>query len=293
MFNFTQKTHNKADMHLHTAFSDGTDSPEELIKRLRKHGVTTFSVTDHDNADFYNNIKDNDTYGLSLVTGIEFSCRTEKGKCHILGYGINTENMDFVKTVELTAKLREEKLQKRIDFLRDKHSIVLTDEEKASLFKEKSAGKPHMARILMARGYALSIGEAIDKYLTGIPGGDDRIDAKVAIDAIKKAGGIPVWAHPLGGEGEKRLTSEKFEERLLCLADMGIEGIELYYSRYGKKERTLIKRVLRKNKIKLVYSGGSDYHGANKNIVPGELDCTGKPVLPKKITLLNDLKREQ
>ncbi len=111
MFIFTQKTHNKADMHLHTAFSDGTDSPEELIKRLRKHGVTTFSVTDHDNADFYNNIKDIDTYGLSLVTGIEFSCRTEKGKCHILGYGINTENKDFVNTVELCAKLREEKLQ--------------------------------------------------------------------------------------------------------------------------------------------------------------------------------------
>lgn len=80
------------DLHLHSAFSDGTDTPEELITRLKANNITVFSVTDHDTVDFFNNVDSGTLGGLRLITGVEFSCRTEVGKCHILGYGFDTNN---------------------------------------------------------------------------------------------------------------------------------------------------------------------------------------------------------
>ena len=84
----------------------------------------------------------------------------------------------------------------------------------------------------------------------------------MAIEAITAAGGFPVWAHPLGGEGEKRLTEEKFESQLETLLGYGLRGLECRYSRYGRKESEfLLGHAARRG---LVPTGGSDYHGSNK-----------------------------
>ena len=85
---------------------------------------------------------------------------------------------------------------------------------------------------------------------------------KTAVDAILAAGGFPVWAHPLGGEGEKRLTSEKFEALFAHLLACGIRGLECRYSRYGRAEREFL--LDRASSAGLVPTGGSDYHGINK-----------------------------
>ena len=101
--------------------------------------------------------------------------------------------------------------------------------------------------------------EAIDKYLKGSKFPDDRIDSKEAIEAIKAAGGIPVYAHPIGGEREKRLSEEEVLSRIEALKTQGLMGLECYYSRYSDSDEAMLVGIA--DRLGLLVSGGSDYHG--------------------------------
>jgi hypothetical protein len=137
----------------------------------------------------------------------------------------------------------------------------LTAEERQWLMSRNSPGKPHLGRILMDRGLCTDLSSGIRKYVQNVPG-RDRIEAETAVRAIEAAGGISVWAHPLGGEGEKRLTDEQFEAQLETLLGYGIRGMECWYSRYSMEEvRFLCSRAAEHG---LIVTGGSDYHGMNK-----------------------------
>lgn len=287
---------NVIDLHIHSRYSDGTDWLGSLVRELKENGISVFSVTDHDTVDFYKNYTVHDMTvleGMRLIPGIEFSCKTEFGKCHILGYGIDINNKLLNDIINATSALRKEKLIKRLCYLERQFGITFSEDEKTYLSSEKSVGKPHIAKLLADKGYAGSIAEAIKKYLSSIPHDeDDRIDAKIAVDAIVAAGGIPVWAHPLGGEGEKRLSEEELRTQMQCLTDKGIEGVEYYYSRYSAEDRKIIKNAMLKTKCadKLLISGGSDYHGRNKNVRPGELSLDGEAVSGKELSILSKLR---
>ena len=125
------------------------------------------------------------------------------------------------------------------------------------------------------------------KYLDACKTGNTRFDGREAIETIIQAGGIPVWAHPLGGEGERHLTAEEFLPRLGEMLKFGIQGLECYYSRYNFEEINFLLNCARENN--LLISGGSDYHGINKDIPPGRLNTEEKTVELKKITLLNKI----
>lgn len=287
---------NLADLHMHSEYSDGTDRMSWLVYNLKENGITIFSVTDHDTVDFYKNIDERDMReleGMRLIPGIEFSCKTEFGKCHILGYDIDVNNVILTNTIAMTKALRNKKLISRLQFLEKQYGIVFDEDEKKYLAKQNTVGKPHIANVLVNKGLAENISDAISKFLSNIPNDDDdRIDAKIAVDAIVAAGGIPVWAHPLGGEGEKRLSEEQFTKQLHCLVSKGIQGIEMYYCLYSSADRRLMSSVLMKNNYadKLCISGGSDYHGRNKNVRPGELSLDGEAVSGKELSILSKLR---
>lgn len=249
------------DLHIHTAASDGSDSPDSLARKVVGAGLELFSVTDHDTVDGALAMEGLIPAGVGYIRGVEFSCVSPGGKCHILGYGFDPEHPAFRAALGEGAQLRQEKLENRIVHLREKFGIRLTVEEEQWLRSLKSPGKPHLGRLLVKRGLADELSAAIKTYLSGVPG-RDRIDSKTAIDAILAAGGIPVWAHPLGGEGEKRLSRAEFEHRLAVLMAEGIRGLECCYSRYGMDESELLLRCARERG--LIATGGSDYHGSNK-----------------------------
>ena len=192
---------NKIDLHMHSTFSDGTLSPDELIAQLKGQGISVFSLTDHDTMRGVSEIRKRDLQGMIFINGIEFSCRTEAGKCHILGYGYDPQSSAMRGIVETGMAKRAAKMEKRIDYLRER-GITLTDEERKTLQPLHSKGKPHLAAILVKRGLARNNDEAIREYIDPVHTGNSRIDAKDAVGAILRAGGIPVWAHPLGGQGE-------------------------------------------------------------------------------------------
>jgi predicted metal-dependent phosphoesterase TrpH len=261
------------DLHIHTRASDGSDSPLELLRELRAAGIRTFSVTDHDTIDGVLELEGQIPADMVFLRGVEFSCICPAGKCHILGYGYDPAHPALHDAIREGQRLRREKMQRRVQRLRTEFGIALTEEELSWLYSRKSPGKPHLAGILVDRGLAPDKNEAIRRYIRDVPG-RDRIDASTAIGAIAAAGGISVWAHPLGGEGEKRLTPEELEKLLAVLRDSGIRGMECWYSRYSMEEVRFLEG--RARALGLTVTGGSDYHGTSKkNLSLGQLNTDG------------------
>ena len=183
--------------------------------------------------------------------------------------------------------LRKQKLETRIKYLKDIHNIDLNKEELDWLYSRKSVVKTHLANILVKRGLANNNIEAMQKYLDTCKTGNTRFDGQEGIDTIKKAGGIAVWAHPIGGEGETHQTKEEFLPKLKEMKKFGIQGLECYYSRYNKQEIEFLVKCANSNA--LLITGGSDYHGTNKDIPAGRLNVEEEYISPEKLTILKKL----
>lgn len=275
----------RADLHIHTTASDGTDTADEILAKAAAAGLGAVAITDHDTIDGAMSVTA-EPEGLRCIRGVEFSCLFPK--CHILGYGFDAGDPVFQGALEAGRRLRQEKNTRRVAFLAERFGIVLTDEELAWLLGQKSPGKPHFGRILVDRGLAPDLSAAIREFINPCKGGPDRISAETAVRGILHAGGIPVWAHPLGGEGERRLTRAEFDERLKVLMEYGIRGLECCYSRYGEADIDFLVR--RAGDHGLLISGGSDYHGGNKTgIALGQLRADGKDTDAKRLTVLRHL----
>ena len=249
------------DLHIHTTASDGSDTPAELARKAAAAGLRLFSVTDHDTIDGALEMERFVPAGMRYLRGVEFSCTDPAGKCHILGYNYDPDHPAFQAALREGRQLRLDKMRLRVEQLRRDFGLELTIEEADWLWSRKSPGKPHLGRIILDRGLADSIDSAIRGFIRDVPG-RDRIEAKTAVEAITASGGFPVWAHPLGGEGEKRLSPEKFEKLLSALTGYGIRGLECRYSRYSMEDVGFL--LSRAEKHGLTVTGGSDYHGSNK-----------------------------
>ena len=277
----------KFDLHLHTTASDGSDTPSELLALAREAGLEVISITDHDTlAGCIEaiNIPQND---VKIITGIEFSCHysnDEDFDCHILGYGFDVNSPELVAAINHGREMRLGKLNARLEYLECHHGIKFSEEEISWLYSLNSAAKPHLAQLIVKRGCADGISDAIDKYLKGEGFPDDRIDAALAIRAIISAGGIPVYAHPLGGEREKRLTKEELIPRVKALKSVGLMGMECYYSRYSSLDEAMLSQIAEENE--LYVSAGSDYHGKNKTVVLGRL-CSDADIDIPEASLLS------
>ena len=269
--------HNRIDLHLHTTASDGSDTPSELIDKAKGAGLEVIAITDHDTLVGSKEAVSLPHDGIKIITGIEFSCHSYGEcdfDCHILGYGFDTENSELLGAIKHGRDMRLQKLEARLVYLKSKHEIEFTSDEIEWLHSLNSVAKPHLARLIMKRGLADSVADAIDLYLKGDGFPDDRIDAKMAIDAILAAGGVPVYAHPLGGEREARPSDTELKERVKTLSSLGLMGLECYYSRYNTEDCMMLTDLA--HEYGLSVSGGSDYHGKNKTVVIGTLSSDGR-----------------
>lgn len=276
------------DLHIHSQASDGADSIPDLLKHIQDSGIQTFAVTDHDTIEGSEQMADIVPDTFHFISGIEFTCITPHKKCHILGYNFDSSSLAFQRGLHLVKELRKQKKELRLHYLKHDLKIELTPEELEWLEQQISPGKPNFAQILVQHGLAPDIDTAIAQYINQCKTPKEGIDAQTAIESIHQSGGIPVWAHPLGGEGERHLTKEEFHTQLATLIDYGIQGLECYYSRYSQEEIAfLIKEAETHN---LLISAGSDYHGSNKqNLELGQLNTENTKIDYQKITLLQKL----
>lgn len=277
----------KADLHIHSDCSDGSDSIKELAKVVNESGLKIVALTDHDTTaglvEFEKLLSDD----IKFIKGIELTCLAGDIKCHLLGYNINPETPELKELILKGKKLRRIKLDTRIEYLKNVWKIELTKEESDWLYSRHSVVKTHLANILVNRGLADSNLSAMKKYLDDCKTGNTRFDGIEAIDVIKKSGGIPVWAHPLGGEGEEHISQELFLNRLEKMKQYGIQGIECYYSRYNKVEIEFLLKTANENDLYI--TGGSDYHGTNKDIPLGKLNTENMQINYDKLSILERL----
>lgn len=257
------------DLHMHTTVSDGTDRPEEILKKAREAELSVFSISDHDaikcGTIIPKLLKKDDPLFLS---GVEFSCKDEKGKYHILGYGYDPESESIRKVVETGHGYRMDTVHRRLKYLSEKWNIRFPEEEVKKLLALDNPGKPHIGNLMVKCGYVSSKRQAFDEYINKIPNADMYLHPKEAIRGILGAGGIPVLAHPFFGSGSSHIPVTDLKERVERLQGFGLSGIEAFYSDFDDE---MIKEALSiAEELGLYVTAGSDYHGGNKKIPLGE-----------------------
>ena len=267
------------DLHIHTTASDGTDTPEELLARVRGARLSLFAVTDHDSVKSSAAIRAMLLPGDPLfITGAEFSCRDAEGKYHILGYGFDPEAEPIVSLTEAAHAIRMTKITRRLDTLRTRFGVKFPPEEIRALLSMTNPGKPHIANLMVKYGYASDRDEALRSILNRIRPRVKPISPEQAIAAILAGGGLPVLAHPFFGDGGQRIEGKNMERRLARLVGFGLRGVEAFYSGFSPEQS---KEMLGyADRFGLAATAGSDYHGANKAISLGSTGLRGEELPP-------------
>ena len=275
------------DLHIHSTASDGTDSPKEIVEKIsRKDGIKIFALTDHDTIAGIEKLPADISDKIFFINGVEFSCKTADGvKCHILAYFFNADNEEFQMLLRNGSELRKVQFEKRLKYLSEKYGITFTESDIAEICKSNIVGKPHIVNFA-AQKFGFDK-DQLYKDLRKCSVGSARQDAASVIKAVKNSGGIAVWAHPLGGEGEPILSQDEFKARLHELCNFGIQGLECYYSRYTNEQEKFLAESARENKF--LISGGSDYHGLNKNIALGTLGTESPDIKIYQLTILQKI----
>ena len=258
----------RIDLHMHSTVSDGTDTPEEILERVKDAGITFFSLTDHDAIKGCLVLRQILTKGdPQFVTGVEFSCRDGEGRYHILGYGYDPEAAPIQGLVKRGHGMRMDKVRTRLELLESIYGFSFPGEEIQSL--------------MVKYGYAKTKDEAMKEYLNKLKVHLGYLSPKEAIAAILASGGIPVLAHPIYGNGDQLILNEDMDRRLRRLTDFGLRGVEAFYSGFTG---LMIRQMLRfADQYDLLVTAGSDYHGKNKLIELGDTGIEPGTELPVRM----------
>ncbi len=267
------------DLHLHTYYSDGTMSPEQLVLLAKERNVETIAITDHDGmGGLTEGLEAGERYGVHVLPGIELSAEDEESVyMHILGYCFDSNNENLRKEIERIRRKRVERNEKLLAALH-KIGCKLSKADLQLREGQDYVGKPTFALALMKKGYISSPKEAFREghfmrsdIVRSVH--REKISAKKAIKLIKEAGGIASLAHPmkishlLKADGEEFF--EKLEKLLIKLKGWGLAGMECYYSSHLPEETKQLVSLAKKHQ--LIITAGSDFHGMeyDKNIILG------------------------
>ncbi len=253
------------DLHIHSTASDGSLSPYEILALAQDSGVRAISLTDHDTIDGIHDILDDlHAFALDFITGVEISCESPKGfdglgSVHLLGYGFSLYDRQLnqaLATAKMARKQRNPKIIRQLQHL----GLDITMTEVEDHFKTRQIGRPHIAEMMVEKGFVSSFSDAFDRFLgNGCPAYIEKykMPCAQAIQTILDAGGVPVLAHP----GLLSFNSSKDLERFVdTLVGYGLQGLEVFYTDHDPRKTAYFKTLARKKK--LLITGGSDFHGS-------------------------------
>ena len=254
------------DLHVHSTVSDGTLTPSELVDHAVEMGLSAFALTDHDTIRGVAEAKNRATWhksggrAIEVYSGVEISAAYKKRDIHILGLLVEETNEILDRTLSAFLENRIRRNEKMIEKFAE-HGIELTMEDLSDGAESAVLTRAHFATALMKKGIVASVQEAFEKYV-----GDDGpcyvpreyMSPEQAIGSIKKAGGVPVLAHPL----LYNLPHEELYALVDRLKKAGLAGIEVYYSTNRGQDEVNLKALA--NHFGLIATGGSDFHGSVK-----------------------------
>jgi 3',5'-nucleoside bisphosphate phosphatase len=252
-----------ADLHTHTTASDGTFTPTELVQAACAAGLTYIAITDHDTtAGIAEARRAAAGTELRFLPGVELSADGPPGKCHLLGLGINPNDAPLNETLAALSENRRQRNEKMAARLRALGIEITLEEVTAAAPAGANVGRPHFAQVLWEKGIVHSTKEAFDRFLGDGKSGfieKETLSPAEAIRLVQEAGGFCFLAHP----SLVRLAAQETDEtRLTALKELGIDGVEVYYSQHTPAQTEKYRRLA--DKLGLMITGGSDFHGANK-----------------------------
>jgi predicted metal-dependent phosphoesterase TrpH len=279
------------DLHTHTTFSDGSQSPTELVEEAAAKGLTAVAVTDHDTVDGLSEaLAAGDRFGVDVIPGVEINCEHDRVTMDVLGYflaGVPTDELRR-ELAELRA-YRDERNARILERLSGL-GLPLDPDELAAAAENGAVGRPHIGEAMVRRGYVSSIGEAFDLYLRrGAPAWVDRRRLALArgVKLLRASGALPVLAHP----GIIRTDAAGLARIVREAARGGMAGIECYYPLHD--EETVRRCLALAESCALVPTGGSDYHGTVKPQARLGIASAGAPVPDHVLTDLRCLADDQ
>jgi len=247
----------KADLHMHTTYSDGARTPSEVVVSAKQAGLDIISLTDHDSVSGIDEaIETGKANGVEVIAGMELSANYNGFEIHILGYFMNHRDKSLVESLGAFQAARRERAQRIVDKL-NKLNIPLDLDDVLEHVTGDSVGRPHIATALVNEGHAASYQQAFNKYLgDGRPAYERKhhFSPEETIQLITQSGGLSFLAHP------GRSISE---ELLLRLINGGLDGIEVVHPAHTPELANYYRGIV--NEYFLLESGGSDFHGGNKN----------------------------
>lgn len=253
------------DLHIHSTFSDGTDTPEQILRQATDIGLKQISITDHNSIygslDALKYIKN---YDIEFVVGCELSCSYNGKEVHLLGYFSPHNNSydslyEFIQQGENTKKDSQLKMIEKLN----QYGFDISYDEIKNAFPNTIINRVHLSRILVDKGYVQSVKNAFDQYLgEGKPCYVERQCAHLleGINVIHQCHGIAILAHPW------QYVHENMEEFLQEALKSELDGIEVIHSDHSTSQQNELKFICQK--YKKLMTGGSDYHGTVKPHIP-------------------------
>lgn len=252
----------RADFHIHSTASDGRLTPAEVVREADRLGAAVIALTDHDTFSGVDEaLAEAARLGtVRVIPGVEVSASCKSKELHILGLNPDRRDPAFAAFIANGHAARHERNLRMLARMQAAgYDIRLEDLQRSP---EDSVTRANFARWLVDHGYAESVSDGIERYLSvGRPLYEPLVHAAPveAVKAIVAAGGHAVLAHPMLYD---YLTREELEQKLDELIAAGLEGIEAYYSTYTPEQTAyVVELAARKG---LFTTGGSDFHGSNK-----------------------------
>lgn len=265
-----------ADLHIHSSYSDGSLTPEEIIELSKKQGLKYISITDHDTiaSQYITKEKNKD---IEIISGVEFSTMYNDLELHILGYKVDVNNNKLNELVNRLSEARLDRCKEIIEKLK-RLGVNIQIEEMIGDGK-LSLGRGNIAKEIVKKGYSKNFKEAFCKYLMqGKPAyvKGYKEDYKNILSIINASGGIAVLAHP--GKIYRSIEVQKIIRELRCY---GLKGLEVYHPSHRSEQVNCYYNLAQK--YKLLITGGSDFHGKKSEDNTLGIESLSKAMLDKII----------
>ncbi len=245
-----------ADLHLHTNFSDGTYTPEELVAQAARNHLAAIALTDHDTVEGCERAANAcKAAEIEFIAGAELTAEQNDTEIHILGYFLDTQNKKLLEEIAKFQTVRQQRIHEMVARL-NALNVPLKVEDVIALANCRSPGRPHVARALVKAGFVGSLDEAFERFLKKhrpafVP--KAKISSQVAIELIHQANGVAVMAHP---------GLNRTDEVIPDLVDAGLDGIECFHTKHSTAVSEHYLEIA--DKYNLLVTGGSDCHGMSK-----------------------------
>ncbi|MFC4223378.1 PHP domain-containing protein [Lysinibacter cavernae] len=267
------------DLHTHSVISDGTLTPAEIVREAAGIGLAGLALTDHDTAAGWPEAAAVALeHGLDFIPGMELTTKTQGFAVHLLAYFIDPHNATLLSVTERIRTDRDRRARAMVELLSADIDFSW-DDVISAISDGATVGRPHIADALVTRGFYHDRGAAFADVLH--PGSkyyvpNYAVDTVEAVELVRAAGGLPVLAHPAA----TRQRAPMPVERMKLLADRGLYGIELDHPENRREWLPPLRAEA--DRLGLVVTGSSDYHGAGKENRLGECTTSATTVAQMK-----------